>query len=39
LNDGSLEVIVNVPAGMIMSFFDKLNSITRGSALTENIKE
>jgi len=39
LNDGSLEVIVNVPAGMIMDFYDKLNAVTHGSALTEEIKE
>ena len=39
LDDGSLEVIVNVPAGMIIDFYDKLNSVTHGSALTEEIKE
>jgi len=37
-DDGSLEVIVNVPAGLIMDFYDKLNSITHGSALTEEVK-
>ncbi|MFH1503497.1 MAG: ribosome assembly factor SBDS [Candidatus Diapherotrites archaeon] len=39
LNDGSLEVIVKVPSGMIMEFYDKLNGVTHGSALTEEIKE
>jgi len=39
LNDGSLEVIVKVPAGMIMDFYDKLNSATHGSAITEEMKE
>jgi len=39
LNDGSLEVIIKIPAGLIMDFYDKLNSITHGSALTEEIKE
>lgn len=39
LSDGSLEVVVNVPAGLIMDFYDKLNSVTHGSALTEEIKE
>lgn len=38
-NDGSLEVIVSVPAGMIMDFYDKLNGVTRGAAITEEIKE
>ncbi len=39
LNDGSLEIIVNVPAGTIIDFYDKLNGVTHGSALTEEIKE
>lgn len=39
LNDGSLETTVNVPAGMIMEFYDKLNSATHGSVLTQEIKE
>lgn len=37
-DNGDLEVIVNVPAGMIMDFYDKLNNVTHGSALTEEIK-
>lgn len=39
LDNGDLEVIVNVPAGIIIDFYDKLNSITHGSALTEELKE
>lgn len=39
LNDGSLVVVVNVPAGILMDFYDKLNSATHGSVLTEDIKE
>jgi len=35
LNDGSLEIIVEVPAGIIMDFYDKLNGVTHGSVLTE----
>lgn len=38
-NDGSLKVTLNVPAGMVMEFYDKLNSVTHGSALTEEVKE
>src|SRR6056297_2608757 len=38
-NDGSLEVTVNVPSGIIMDFFDKLNSVTHGAATTEELKE
>lgn len=39
LDDGSLDVVVNVPAGIIMDFYDKLNSMTHGSAITEEVKE
>lgn len=39
LSNGDLEVIVNVPSGLLMDFYDKLNSITHGSAVTEEIKE
>jgi len=39
LDDGSLEVIVSVPTGIIMNFYDKLNSLTHGSVITEEIKE
>ncbi len=39
LDNGDLEVIVAVPSGIMMDFFDKLNSITHGSAVTEEIKE
>lgn len=39
LNNGDLEVVVNVPAGTIIDFYDRLNSFTHGSALTEEIRE
>ncbi len=39
LSNGDLEVIVSVPSGIVMDFYDKLNSITHGSALTEEVKE
>jgi ribosome maturation protein SDO1 len=39
LNNGDLEVLVEVPSGMVMDFYDKLNSVTHGSALTEEVKE
>lgn len=39
LGDGSLEVTVNIPSGIIMDFYDKLNAVTHGSALTEEIKQ
>lgn len=38
LPNGDLEVIVAVPSGIIIDFYEKLNNITHGSALTEEIK-
>ncbi len=39
LNNGDLQVIAEIPLGLQSSFYDKLNSITHGSAITEEIKE
>jgi rRNA metabolism SBDS family protein len=39
LSNGDLEVIVNVPSGLVMDFYDKLNSVTHGAAITEEVKE
>ncbi|MEN7981957.1 MAG: ribosome assembly factor SBDS [Nanoarchaeota archaeon] len=39
LPNGDIEVIVAVPSGIIIDFYEKLNNITHGSALTEEIKE
>ncbi|MFH1326932.1 MAG: ribosome assembly factor SBDS [archaeon] len=38
-DNGDLEIIVKVPAGIIMDFYDKLNNVTHGSALTKEIKD
>ena len=39
LNNGDLQVMAEIPSGLQSSFYDKLNSITHGSAITEEIKE
>jgi ribosome maturation protein SDO1 len=39
LSNGDLEILINIPSGIVMDFYDKLNSITHGSALTEEVKE
>lgn len=39
LDNGDLEVIVSVPSGIIMDFYDKLNSMTQGSVVTEEMKD
>jgi ribosome maturation protein SDO1 len=38
LNNGDLIVIINLPAGMQMAFYDKLNAVTHGSAVVEEVK-
>jgi len=39
LNDGSLSVSVEFPAGLQSEFFDKLNNATKGTAITKIIGE
>ncbi len=39
LDNGNLEVVVAVPSGNLFSFYDKLNSMTHGSVVTEEVKE
>jgi ribosome maturation protein SDO1 len=38
-DNGDLEILVNVPAGIIIDFYEKLNGVTHGSALSEEIKK
>lgn len=39
LSDGSLEVVLNIPVGLQMEFYDKLNKITHGAAISSEVKE
>ena len=39
LGNGNLKVLVNIPAGLQMDFYDKLNAITHGAVLSEEVKE
>jgi ribosome maturation protein SDO1 len=39
LNNGDLEVVVNIPAGMQMDFYDKLNHAAHGNVISEEIKQ
>lgn len=39
LSNGDLQVTINIPVGMQMAFFDKLNGVTHGSAIVEEIKK
>ncbi len=38
LNNGDLSCIINVPSGLQMDFYDKLNGVTHGAALVEEVK-
>ena len=39
LGNGDLEAVLNIPVGVQMDFYDKLNDVTHGSAITSEIKE
>jgi len=39
LRNGDLEVVLNIPVGIQMEFYDKLNSMTHGNVVTEEVKE
>lgn len=38
LSNGDLRIIVEVSAGLVMDFYDKLNGVTHGAALAEEVK-
>ena len=38
LDNGDLQVVINLPAGMQMPFYDRLNAVTHGSAIVKEIK-
>jgi len=39
LSNGDLKVTINIPVGLQMDFYDKLNAITHGAAISQEIKE
>jgi len=39
MGNGDLKCVCNVPIGFQMEFYDKLNAITHGSAISEEIKD
>ena len=39
LGNGDLDVVLNIPVGVQMDFYDKLNDVTHGSAVTSEIKD
>ena len=39
MQNGDLQAVLVMPVGMVFDFYDKLNAITHGSALAEEMKE
>ncbi len=39
LANGNLEAVINIPAGMQIDFYDKLNSVTHGAVQSEELAE
>jgi len=39
LSNGDLEVVINIPAGMQLDFYDKLNNVTHGAIVSEELNE
>lgn len=39
LNNGSLKTILNIPSGMLLDFYDKLNHITHGAVHAEELPQ
>ena len=37
-SNGDLECLVEIPSGLVMDFYDKLNAQTHGSIMAEEIK-
>tara|TARA_Y100000034_G_C6873333_1_gene399043 strand:- start:733 stop:1404 length:672 start_codon:yes stop_codon:yes gene_type:complete len=39
LSNGDLEVVINIPAGLQIDFYEKLNGITHGAVVSEEVGE
>ena len=39
MNNGSLVCIINIPSGLVMEFYDKINSISHGNIIVEELKK
>ena len=39
LDNGDLEIIVNIPSGMQIDFYEKLNSVTHGAVQSEEMSQ
>jgi ribosome maturation protein SDO1 len=39
LSNGNLQVVLNIPAGLSIDFFDKLNSLTHGAVQSEDMPQ
>lgn len=39
LSNGDLQVIINIPSGMQVDFYEKLNNVTHGAVVSEEMKD
>lgn len=39
LPNGNLQVVMNIPAGLLMDFYDKINNLTHGAIQSEDLNE
>ena len=39
LSNGNLQAVLNIPAGLLMDFYDKINSITHGAIQSEELPQ
>lgn len=39
LANGDLQVVMNIPAGLQLEFYDKLNNVTHGAVMSQELKE
>ncbi|MBS3081582.1 hypothetical protein J4416_01425 [Candidatus Pacearchaeota archaeon] len=39
LSNGDLQAIMNIPSGLQIDFYDKLNSVTHGAIVSEDMSK
>lgn len=39
LSNGNLQAVLNIPAGLVMDFFDKINSVAHGAVQSEELQQ
>ncbi len=39
LSNGDLQAVINIPSGLQMDFYDKINSVTHGAVVSQEVKQ